>query len=1173
MTEMSPAEAIFFAALEKASPAERETYLNEACIDQPELRARVDRLLAAQARTDGFLEPLPATLASGAPVPERDEDATAAVSRQSPVRLIHNAVTKEFVGTVIDGKYTLVEPIGEGGMGSVWRAKQTVPVKRFVAVKLIKAGMDSRQVLVRFDAERQALALMDHPNIAKVLDGGLHDGRPYFVMELVKGVPITEYCDRVRLTPRKRLELFVPVCQAIQHAHQKGVIHRDIKPSNVLIALYDDEPVVKVIDFGVAKAAGCTLTEHTIETGFGGVVGTPQYMSPEQASFNNLDIDTRSDVYALGVLLYELLTGSPPFSKQDLKKRGVMEMLRVVREEEPPRPSTKLSTADALPILSANRNTEPSKLTGMLRNELDWVVMKALEKDRSRRYETANGFAADVQRYLNGDAVLAHPPSTAYRVKKFARRNKVQVIAASLVLFTLIGGIAGTTYGLFRARAARNDEAIQRKIAINERDKAVTAEQQTAIERDKALEAEANARAEAAKSKAINDFLTQDLLTQAEPAKNAAEDKVTLLEVLDRAAEKVGTRFMGQPFVEQSLRKTIAETYHGLASWEKAEQQWRPLLDAAKARDPLSSETYRAQGELAHILFHRGRSAEEFLEMAETAAKGLERTLGPNHEETLRLLNYLVEAYQYAGKFPEAVALSERVRDAAVVHFGPDEPDSLSAQQTVAQTYSNVERLREATALIERVSETQHATLGPDHLETLSGLHELAAVYLAAGRFAEGTKILERVRDGRIEKLGPEHADTLITLNKLAGAYMDIGRLPEAIALFERVRDARIRKLGHDHPSTLTTLHNLAVAYWTAKQLDKSIPLFEEVLKGREAKLGRRHRETRITVANLGFNYKEAGRVQEAIPLLEESHESTKQFPSLLWVDNQLIDAYEKVGRVPEAIALSGRLYEIQVARLGPDHNDTLVILNNLAAAYWRTNQFDKAVPLFEDLLKRREAKFGRQDIETQRVVANLGVNYADSGRLNEAIPLLEEAHHLANTVPSLQWVTDALIVTYSKAGEDAKLADFLLEQLPETRKTLPKDSPNLAGMLAHISMELIKRKEWTEAEPLLRECLAIRELKEPDDWRTFNTKSLLGGALLGQRKYTEAEPLLLAGYEGMRQREATIPEPGKPRLPEALDRLIDLYTATSKAEDVKKWRIDGAKYQDVRTAPTSEKK
>jgi eukaryotic-like serine/threonine-protein kinase len=431
---------LFVAAIAIADPAERAAFLDRECGENPTLRQRLEALIAGSEQSRCPLDNPHPHAAEGQTVTHVGQPAT----RQH--------VRAEQAGAVIAGKYTLVEPIGEGGMGSVWRAEQTDPVKRFVAVKLIKAGMDSKQVLARFEAERQALALMDHPNIAKVLDGGLHEHRPFFVMELVKGVPITDYCDKCKLTPKERLELFVPVCQAIQHAHQKGVIHRDIKPSNVLIALYDDKPVVKVIDFGVAKATSGTLTERTIDTGFGGVVGTPQYMSPEQATFNNLDIDTRSDVYSLGVLLYELLTGSPPFSKQELEKKGLLEVLRVVREEEPPRPSTKLNTADALLTLSANRGTEPKKLTGLLRNDLDWIVMKALEKDRSRRYETANGFAADVQRYLSGEAVQAHPPSTGYRVKKFVRRNKGQVIAASLVMLALLAGVIGTTLGIVEAK-------------------------------------------------------------------------------------------------------------------------------------------------------------------------------------------------------------------------------------------------------------------------------------------------------------------------------------------------------------------------------------------------------------------------------------------------------------------------------------------------------------------------------------------------------------------------------------------------------------------------------------------------------------------------------------------------------------------------------------------------
>ena len=432
------AKAIFLAALECESADARSRFIDQACGADAALRRRVEDLLQANRDAGDFLGCV------DEPEATFDEPSTASA------------------GTVI-GPYKLLEQIGEGGMGTVWMAQQQEPVKRVVAVKLIKAGMDSKQVIARFEAERQALALMDHPNIARVLDGGttkiepggVSPGRPYFVMDLVKGVPITKYCDEHRLTPRQRLELFIPVCQAVQHAHHKGIIHRDLKPSNVLVALHDGNPVPKIIDFGVAKAAGQSLTEQTLVTGFGSIIGTLEYMSPEQAELNQLDIDTRSDIYSLGVVLYELLTGSTPLDKKRLKQTPFAEVLRIIREEEPQKPSTRLSNStDSLPSVSAQRHMEPAKLTKLVRGELDWIVMKALEKDRNRRYETANALAADVQRYLCGEVVQACPPSAWYRLRKFGRRYRAALATAALFALFVLAAASGVGWYL-RDRAAR----------------------------------------------------------------------------------------------------------------------------------------------------------------------------------------------------------------------------------------------------------------------------------------------------------------------------------------------------------------------------------------------------------------------------------------------------------------------------------------------------------------------------------------------------------------------------------------------------------------------------------------------------------------------------------------------------------------------------------------------
>jgi WD40 repeat protein/serine/threonine protein kinase len=438
------AEAIFLTALDKAIPQERAAFVAGACAGRPELLQRVQELLASHDASHGPLDAPP-------------------IHRWATIDLPPIA---ERPGMSI-GPYKLLQQIGEGGMGVVYMAEQLEPVRRKVALKIIKPGMDSAQVIARFEAERQALAMMDHQNIARVLDAGTTEsGRPYFVMELVHGVSITTFCDNSQLTPRERLELFIPVCQAIQHAHQKGIIHRDIKPSNVLVTMYDDKPVPKVIDFGVAKAVEQRLTDRTLFTQYGALVGTFEYMSPEQAEMNALGVDTRSDIYSLGVLLYELLTGTTPLEKTKVREAALNEVVRLIKEEEPPRPSIRLSNSGNLEKIAAARKMEPAHLAKLVRGELDWIVMKSLEKDRSRRYETANGMAQDIQRYLSDEPVQAGPPNAAYRLRKFVKRNRGPVVVAAVVAMTLVAGIIGTTWGWLDALQARKEEAEQRETAV-----------------------------------------------------------------------------------------------------------------------------------------------------------------------------------------------------------------------------------------------------------------------------------------------------------------------------------------------------------------------------------------------------------------------------------------------------------------------------------------------------------------------------------------------------------------------------------------------------------------------------------------------------------------------------------------------------------------------------------
>jgi serine/threonine protein kinase len=1007
--------AVFCEALDRQDPQEQGAYLDRACQGRPELRARVEALLQAHAEASSFLQEASGSLPASIDYP-----------------------LGEAAGTII-GPYKLVEQIGEGGFGVVFLAEQQQPVRRRVALKILKPGMDTRQVVARFEAERQALALMDHPNIARVFDGGATaSSRPYFVMELVKGTPITTYCDERQLTPRQRLELFVAVCQALQHAHQKGIIHRDIKPSNVLVAPYDGKPVVKVIDFGVAKATGPQLTERTLVTGFGAVVGTLQYMSPEQAELNNQDIDTRSDVYSLGVLLYELLTGTTPLPAARLKQTPLPELLRLIREEEPPRPSTRLSSSDTLPAIATARQSAPAKLRRLVRGELDWIVMKALEKDRNRRYETASAFAGDVERYLRDEPVLAGPPSVGYRLRKFLRRNKGPVLATTLLFMALLGGVIGTTSGMIWALTAESATSQALAGVVSERD---AKEKARALAAAKAKEAEEAAKAEReAKNQALNAAEEARLAkgeaeTAAAKEKSAREAAQKSLEQADKASRILASIFcnldpnrdenqgiplraqLGEQLAKAAellegeavgdaervarLQVLLGQTMTSLGYGEQAIPlltKARPTFDKLPDADPL--EKFAIMYYLATAYELAGK-VELAVNLHRETFEKRKAMLGVDHADTLASLNNLGKAYRDAGKYDLALALLTDALPKVKAIKGENDPGTLTVMSNLASIYMDMGKLELALSLYRETLERTKAVRGPDHVETFASMINLAQAYREAGKLDLALPLAQDAVSKCKAKFGPNHPHTLRCMGNLAVAYSEAGKLESALPLeLETLERCKVR-LGANHPDTLHYMSNLAHLYLELDKFDLAVPLYRDAVELATESLGPNHPATITWKNNLAIAYRKASKLDgakfdEAVKLHRANLEITKakrgeDHPDTLRSMGNLAATYQAAGKYDLALPLYRDTLALLRKKLGDDHPFTLTIMKELAAAYYAAARPDLAGPLCIETLEKRKAKLGADHPETLASMNDLAVVFAGIGRYDLAVPLYEK--------------------------------------------------------------------------------------------------------------------------------------------------------------------------------------
>jgi serine/threonine protein kinase len=734
------------------------------------------------------------------------------------------------------GPYRLLQLLGEGGMGEVWLAEQKTPIHRTVALKLIKAGMDTKAMVARFESERQALALMDHPSIARVFEAGsTPEGRPYFVMEYVPGLPITEYCDKHRLTMKERLELFAQVCDGVQHAHQKAIIHRDLKPSNVLVAEQDNKAVPKIIDFGLAKASGQRLTDRTMFTELGVMIGTPEYMSPEQADQREQNIDTRTDVYSLGVILYQLLVGVLPFEVKALRAAGLEAILRVIREQEPPKPSTRIrSLGPASAETAEKRKEEPRSFARHVQGELDWITMKALEKDRTRRYGSPAELGADIGHYLRNEPVLAHFPSAGYRASKFARRHRFGVGAAVTAVVLLIG--FAVAMGVQARRIAR--------------------------ERDRA-----NQQAEAAQR--VAEFM-KGMFKVSDPSE-ARGKSITAREILDNASKEIDTGLVKDPDTQAQLMDVMGEVYASLGLYPRAQPLLEHALDIQRrVHGPRNPETLKSVDDLVRLLYQEGH----YIEAEKLGRETLDirrHVLGPEHPDTLQSMRHLASTLEGEAHYTEAEKMQRELLDIERRVLGPEHPDTLKTVYDLAATLDNEGRYAEAEKLERELLDTERRVLGPEHPDTLRTIGNLALTLQTEGQSSEVEKMEREELDIERRVFGPEHPDTLLTISNLAATLSREGRYAEAVKMQREMFGIERRVLGPEHRDTLRTGNNLADTLAQEGRYAEAEKMEREELDIERRVLGPEHPLTAISLYNLGGLAARQGRRNDAFSLLREA--------------------------------------------------------------------------------------------------------------------------------------------------------------------------------------------------------------------------------------------------------------------------------------------------------------